>query len=216
LKIQVIKRRITKLKKWIPKTTKKNGVRPKNQTSRKLNFRKMKKITLTITATLFAIASFAGDILTLNNEMVFEGKVTKIKDCAVVFKADGNKYIVPASEIFSLQFENTEDKVYTEYMKMADGDPNKCLNGRLDAENYHGKKGGHFVLGVLFGPFAMIGTALANPTPEKGKQTYMMSKNKEQFSDPEYLSCYKKKAKGQLIGMEALGWGAWILLLLIL
>lgn len=34
----------------------------------------MKKLTLTITATLFAIASFAGDILTLNNEMVFEGK----------------------------------------------------------------------------------------------------------------------------------------------
>jgi hypothetical protein len=176
----------------------------------------MNKITLSITAILFAIASFAGDILTLNNEMVFEGKVTKIKDCAVVFKADGQKYIVPASEIFSLQFENTEDKVYTDYMQMADGDPNKCLNGSLDAENYHGKKGGHFILGVLFGPFAMIGTALADPTPEKGKQTYMMSKNKEQFSDPEYLSCYKKKAKGQLIGMEALGWGAWILLVLVL
>ncbi len=176
----------------------------------------MKKQTLTLIATLFAIASFAGDILTLNNEMVFEGKVARIKDCAVVFKAEGNKYIVPASEIFSLQFENTEDKVYTKYMKMADRNPNKCLSGRLDAENYHGKKVGHFVLGFLFGPFAMIGTAIANPTHEKGKQTYMMSKNNEQFSDPEYLSCYKKKAKGQLIGMEALGWGAWILLLLIL
>jgi hypothetical protein len=32
------------------------------------------------------------------------------------------------------------------------------------------------------------------------------SKNKDQFDDPEYLSCYKKKAKGQLTGMEALGW----------
>jgi hypothetical protein len=176
----------------------------------------MKKLTLTLTATLFAIASFAGDILTLNNEMVFEGKVSKIKGCAIVFKADGNKYIVPASEVFSLKFENTKDKVYTEYIKMADGDPNKCLNGRLDAENFHGKNVGHFFLGVLFGPFAMIGTALSDPTPEKGKQTYMMSKNKEQFSDPEYLSCYKKKAKGKLIGMEALGWGAGILLLLVL
>ncbi len=177
---------------------------------------KMKKITLTFTAILFVIASYAGDILTLNNEMIFEGKVTKIKDCTVVFKADGKKFIVPSSEIFSLQFENTADKVYTEYMKMADGDPNKCLNGRLDAENFHGKNGGHFALGILFGPFAMIGTALSNPTPDRGKQTYMMSKNKDQFSDPEYLSCYKKKAKGQLIGMEALGWGSWILLLLIL
>jgi len=86
----------------------------------------------------------------------------------------------------------------------------------LDAENFHGKKGGHFVLGVLFGPFAMIGTALANPKPKKGKDTYMFSENKELFDDPMYLSCYRKKAKGQLIGMEALGWGSWLLLLLVL
>jgi len=61
----------------------------------------------------------------------------------------------------------------------------------------------------------MIGTAVSDPTPEKGKQTYMMSDNKEQFSDPQYLSCYKKKAKGQLIGMEGAGWGTFLLLLLI-
>lgn len=176
----------------------------------------MKSIIFSFAAVLIYISSFAGDILTLNNEMVFEGKVIKIKECAVVFKADGNRYIVPASDIFSIQFEDIEDKVYTDYLAMTEDNPNKCLNGRLDAENYHGKKGGHFVLGVLFGPFAMIGTALANPTPEKGRQTYMLSKNKEQFSDPEYLSCYRKKAKGQLIGMEALGWGAWILLVLML
>ena len=176
----------------------------------------MKKIVLTVVVALFAIASFAGDVLTLTNEMVFEGQVTRIKDCSVLFKADGKKYIVPATEIYTIQFENPENKVYTDYMKMAEGDPNKCMNGRVDADNYHGKKGGHFVLGVLFGPFAMIGTALSNPTPERGRNTLMMSKNKDQFSDPEYLSCYRSKAKGQLVGMEALGWGAWILLLLVI
>ena len=176
----------------------------------------MKKITLTIIVALFAIASFAGDILTLTNQMVFEGKVKDIKECEVVFKADGKKYIVPASEISTIQFENTEDKVYNEYMKMADGEPNKCMNGRVDADAYHGKKGGHFALGVLFGPFAIIGTALSNPTPEKGRNTLVMSKNKKQFSDPEYLTCYRSKAKGRLIGMEALGWGTWILLLLVI
>lgn len=201
---------------WRPATTQKNGAMPKSHMSRVTKTIMMKKLVLTITAISFAIVSFAGDILTLNNEMVFEGKVKKIKDCAVVFKADGIKYVVPASEIFSIQFEDTENKIYTDYMKMADDDPNKCLNGTLDAENYHGKKGGHFALGVLFGPFAMIGTALADPTPYKGAQTLMMSKNKDQFSDPEYLSCYRKKAKGQLIGMEGLGWAAWILLLLVL
>ena len=176
----------------------------------------MKRIVLTFTAALFALSSFAGDILTLNNEMVFEGKVTKIKDCAVVFSSDANKYVVPVSDIYSIQFADTEDKVYTDYLEMSEENPDKCLNGRLDAELYHGKKSGHFILGFLFGPFSIIGTALSNPTPERGRKTYMLSKNKDQFSDPQYLSCYKKKAKGQLIGMEALGWGAWVLLLLVL
>lgn len=49
----------------------------------------MKKIALSLIATLFVVGAFAGDILTLNNEMVFDGKVTKIKDCGVLFKADG-------------------------------------------------------------------------------------------------------------------------------
>jgi hypothetical protein len=126
----------------------------------------------------------------------------------VTFRAEGNKYLVTASEIFSIQFEDTEDRVYADYIQFAEDGVNKCLNGRLDAENYHGKKGGHFALGVLFGPFAMIGTSLANPTPDKGRQAYMMSKNKEQFSDLEYLTCYRKKAKRQLVGMEGLGWAA--------
>ena len=193
----------------------KNGAHPKSQTSRP-KLTKMKKIFLSSILMLFSTLSFAGDILTLKNKMAFEGKVHKIKECVVVFKAEGSEYVVPATDIFSIQFENTEDKVYTDFIKQSALDPNKCLNGRLDAENYHGKSGGHFILGVLFGPFAMIGTALANPTPEKGKQTYMMSKNKEQFNDLEYLTCYKKKAKGQLVTMEALGWGAWVLLTLLL
>ncbi len=174
----------------------------------------MNKITLTFIATLFSFVSFAGDILTLNNNMTFEGKVSKIKKCLVAFKAEGKKYIIPASEIFSIQFEKSENKVYKKYTKMNDLDSSKCLNGRHDAQSYHGKKGGHFALGALFGPLAMLGTAISNPTPEKGKNTYMISKNREQFNDPEYLKCYRKKAKGQLIGMEALGWGAWILFVL--
>ena len=176
----------------------------------------MKKLLFLFLAVLMSYSSFAGDILTLNNQMVFTGKVKKIKGCSVIFKVKGQKFEIPASEIFSIQFENINDKVYTNYIKMLEYDSNLCMQGRLDAENYHGKKGAHVALGFLFGPFAMLGTALADPTPDKGKQTYMMSKNKAAFSNPEYLSCYKKKAKGQLIGMEAIGWGAWILLILAL
>ena len=176
----------------------------------------MKKSILALFMLLIGITSFGGDLLILTNEMAFDGKVTRIDDCTVVFKSNGEKYLIPTSDIFALKFEDPGNKIYSKFMEMSDDDPDKCLSGRLDAENYHGKKGGHFVLGVLFGPFAMIGPALSNPTPERGKDTFLLSKNKEQFGDLEYLSCYKKKAKGQLIGAEALGWAAWILLALTL
>lgn len=95
--------------------------------------------------------------------------------------------------------------------------PRKCLDGKLDAGLYHGKTTGHFILGVLFGPFAILGTlAIANPTPEKSKTTMKKSKNKELFSDPEYLKCYKKEAKGNLIVAEGLGWGAWVVFVLLI
>lgn len=176
----------------------------------------MKKVFYTLCFSLSVLTAFAGDVLTLSNQKMFDGKVIKISGCSIVFVADGHKHSIPASDIFSVQFENENDKVYTDYLKMLENNPNHCLSGSLDAENFHGKKGGHFVLGVLFGPFAIIGTALADPTPDKGKSTYMLSKNKELFNDPEYLSCYRKKAKTQLMTMEALGWGAWLLFGLLL
>ncbi len=171
----------------------------------------MNKFFLSFIFASISVISIAGDILTLTNQMVFEGKVLKIKDCEVHFKADGQHYIIPTSDISSLEFENTTDKVFTDYVKLADTDPNKCLNGRIDAEAYHGKQGLHFALGVLFGPIAVIGTALSSPTPERGKNTYLMSKNKDQFSDPEYLICYKKKARGKLMSATSLGWLSWVL-----
>lgn len=179
-------------------------------------YRKMKIFKLLMAGVLFStLPAMSGDILTLQNKHCFDGKVLKVEPCAIVFKSEGRRYLIPAEDIFSIEFENPRDKVYTAFTEMAESDINKCMAGRMDAENYHGKKGWHFALGVLFGPFAMIGTALANPTPQKGRETYMLSKNKEFFSDPEYLSCYRSKAKGQLITWEALGWGAWILLILL-
>jgi hypothetical protein len=176
----------------------------------------MTKLTCTLLAALISLSTYAGDVLTLTNAMVFEGKVTRIKECTLVFKTEKGRFHVPAADVATVAFEDPSDRVYLQYLAEIQDNPQNCLSGRLDAENFHGKKGGHFVLGVLFGPFAMIGTALASPSPEKGKNTYAFSKNQELFDDPMYLSCYRKKAKGQLIGMEALGWGSWILLLLVL
>jgi len=177
----------------------------------------MKRIIIFLVVTLFMIPSVfaSGDILTLTNNKRFEGKVKKIQNCNVVFKVNGEKYIVPATDIYSIEFENPKDKVYVEYMELQD-DPDKCMKGRFDADNYHGKTVGHIALGVLFGPFAIIGAAVADPTPQKGNDTYIMSKNRDLFDDPAYLTCYKKKAKGKNVGNAAIGWGCWILFLLMI
>ncbi len=172
-------------------------------------------ITLIVSLTTSLASASNSDRLTLLNGAQFEGEVLKIKKCTVLFSFEEGNYMIPITDIYSLEFENTDHKVYKQYLKSLENNPNKCLLGRTDAENLHGKKGGHFFLGVLFGPFALIGTALADPTPYKGKQTLAMSQNKELFNDPEYLSCYRKKARGQLLGAEALGWATWVLLVII-
>lgn len=174
----------------------------------------MKHLFTTLSFCAIAALSFASDIITLTNDSTFIGKVKRIKKCTVVFEVDNEKYDIPASDIYSIQFGDTTDAVYRKHLELLQDDPNACLNGINDAINFHGKKGGHVLLGFLFGPFAMIGTALANPSPYKGQETPYASKNSALFTDPAYLKCYKKKAKGQLIGMEALGWGIWIVIVL--
>ena len=177
----------------------------------KYNIIIMRKILLTFTFLHICCLSFGGDVITLNNGQYFEGKITKIKStCEIVFKSEGAKFIIPTSTIAFIQFENITNKVYRKYMSISG--PEACMQGQMDAGKFHGKKGGHVALGVLFGPFAMLGTLLASPTPDRGKSTFMMSENKDLFNNYEYIECYKKEAKSSLIGMEAIGWGVWILL----
>ena len=172
----------------------------------------MNKLLLITSFSLLSFLSFAADVITLNNQMAFSGKVFKIDQCMVKFRSGGEVFIIPADDIYTINFENPNDRVLRRYENLSD--PEKCLKGRNDADLYHGKAGAHIALGVLFGPFAIIGAAVADPIPSRGKDTYMMSKNQELFSDPAYLSCYRKTAKGKNVGNTALGWGAWILFLL--
>lgn len=167
----------------------------------------MKKILLFSLLSLVAVISRA-DILTLLNGHSFEGRVLKIKDCSVVFKCEGHKYYVVADSIFSVEFEDVHDPIYTDYLALASSDA--CLKGMADAQQFHGKGFTHVVLGFLFGPFAVVGAALASPNPYNGKRTVLMSPNRDTFSDPIYLKCYKKKAKGRNVGHAALGWGVWL------
>lgn len=159
----------------------------------------------------------AGDVLILPNGNQYEGKVVKLKGCDVIFKSNGTRYAIPAAGIHSIHFEDENNEILIDYLKLSsDEGINKCMEGTRDAEMLHGKKGAHVALGFCFGGFAMIGTALSDCGPMKGSETMLLSKNKPLFTDYEYIQCYKKEARKNLLIMEAVGWGAGILIYLVL
>lgn len=172
------------------------------------------KIFLVLILLVFnTISVFAGDLLTTTDHLVFQGKVTQIKDCIVTFKANGKKYEIPAKDIHSIYFERDDDKILIEYLALSESDTNKCLKGSLDAEFLHKRSGEYFLLGFLFGPVALIGAALGNPSPLRGNDTYSKSTNASIFSDPEYLSCYRKRARRDNAKKAALGFASSVLVL---
>jgi hypothetical protein len=174
----------------------------------------MKNIMLVFGLMCLVQSVTAGDHIRLRNGNLYDGKVKKVKKCRVVFEMNNDTYEIPAHEIQYVQFADVNDRVYTRYQKKV-VDDNACFKGQTDAVAYHGKGLGHAVLGFLFGPFAVIGTAVTQTTPDRGKSTYLMSQNKELFDDPVYINCYKKKAKGKLIGAELGGLALAILIAVI-
>jgi len=152
--------------------------------------------------------------LSLNNGMEFDGIIKKINDCSCQFKLNKEKYSIPLSDVSDIS-------VYSEKYKnkIANllSNQDNCLNGQTDADLHHGKGGAHFALGFFTGVIGIIGVAaIAKPDPYNGANTLALSKNKDDFNDPTYLSCYKKKAKGKLVGSTAIGLAGWIGLLLLL
>lgn len=181
----------------------------------------MRKFTLAVLACLLMFSMQAADlssqkkdVVRLNNTMAFQGKVVKIKSCALVFKTEAGKFRIPITDIDDVEF-TEKSKKYESKFEAYQNDPRACDKGVEDARNFHGKSGLHVLYGALFGPFAVIGAAVAAPTPLNGKMTPLMSQNKELFNDPLYLTCYKKKARGKNIVNTAIGWGAIMALLLI-
>lgn len=118
----------------------------------------------------------------------------------------GITYGILKSEVLRIRYENGRVESFSDEEIANNMSPEeKCRCGKSDAAKYHGKKGTHFVYGVLFGPFPLVITALTKQTPKRGRHTFIMSEHKALFKDPYYLSCYRKKAKSDLIGMELSG-----------
>lgn len=178
----------------------------------------MKTLVLSVMMLLAVLNASAenGDVLTLKTNQSFKGEIIKIKKTTLLFKAiDGMEYIIPANDVSNIFFEDANGKYKKSYERLLLAQENACMKGASDGKAFHGKGGLHVALGVLFGPFAVIGAAVGSPDPMGGARTTQMSKNSDLFSDPQYLECYKKAARGKNVGMAAAGWGMWILLLLI-
>ena len=98
------------------------------------------KNLLVLIALFFSVNSFAKDIITLQNLQKFEGKVVKLKDCSVVFKIEGSRFEIPSNNILSIEFEDSQNKLYKTYLNRIIADENLCFQGQMDAQNFHGKK----------------------------------------------------------------------------
>jgi hypothetical protein len=174
----------------------------------------MKRVIFFILACFAIVFSLtAGDILVLKNGMRFQGEIKRFYDCSLLFRTDIGEFIIPAGDIQTVEFEKPSKRFMKRYSHMSS---ERCYQGRMDATKYHGKEFGHLLMGFFFGPFALIGTAIARQTPQKGSRTLSKSDNQQLFDDPDYLRCYQRKAKGDLLTMEAIGWAQWLVVGLIL
>lgn len=90
-----------------------------------------------------------------------------------------------------------------------------CECAKKDASIYHGKELIHVFLGLGLGPFAAVGTLISQPNPKRGQLTYRGSENSHLFENKLYKKCYRKKVRSKLIGMEGLGAGLWLILVMV-
>ncbi len=87
----------------------------------------IRRITSLIIAYSVGIACYGQDELTLLDKMVFSGKITKIGKSKLFFVANGYYNTIYANEVFSIQFEKADNKVYQKYLNLKEGDQKKWL-----------------------------------------------------------------------------------------
>lgn len=165
----------------------------------------MKVFLLTLCCCLNLIITHAADYVTLKNQMRFKGEILQLNQNGILFFSNSKHYLIPTTDIAKLEFNQSSNNALIKYLTTQDDDAEACIKGEQDAKKYHGKRGIHFISGMMLGPIAFMITGLSSPTPDKGMFTYNFSKNKALFSDHAYISCYELAAKKQHFIMNGLG-----------
>ncbi len=165
----------------------------------------MKRILSLVLILGLSFGLHAGDVIRLASGHIFQGKAKQFKDCQLTFKSEGETYLIPASDISMIGFENDKSRMAKKFYKMEAEGLTACGRGTADAKAFHGKVFKHVLSGIVFGPIGTLMAAIGNPSPRKDK-TKRLSENEELFSNNQYLACYKQKAKQSNILHTLVGW----------
>jgi hypothetical protein len=127
------------------------------------------------------------------NFLYYRGKIKKVKDCIIYFKAEnGKRYEIPFSDVANLELGDPTSELYDVLLNMGT-QTSACTQGWNDASNNHSDIGWFFG-GAVFGPLTVLFAALSNPTPGYS------------VSDYDYIRCYTNKARSMNISSAI--WGA--------
>jgi len=162
----------------------------------------------------FAITSSATDVLKLSNGMTFEGTVIKVGKCSLSFAINDIAYTIPASDIYSVEFDNISKIRAKKISRMINSGDN-CFSGTSDGA-MHGHKGGQFCAGFFGGFIGFAIVAIVDRSPSGSSNLMLIGNNRELWNDLSYLTCYEKQSKKEAMKMAGIGCGSGALLYLML
>jgi len=157
----------------------------------------------------------ASDILTLSNGKSYQGTVINISECSIWFAIDDVSYTIPASDIYTVEFELISKRRARKITEMLESEDN-CFKGISDGK-LHGHKGGQFFAGFFGGALGFVIVAIVNRSPTNSSDISNANENKELWGDFAYLLCYKKQSKKEALKMAGIGWSSrWMFILVVI
>jgi hypothetical protein len=166
----------------------------------------MRNFLLVFLMIISAQKVFSQDIIVFMNGEEQQVEIEEITPDIIKYKVANTPnspvYSVLTKSIFMIKFKDgSRQVIYTEPPPVTDTiylvkgmmprrEMNACSKGQYDAFQFHKRKAGNFMLGLLFGPLGIYGVAATNaapPPPEAAEKKYM--------ENPIYLDCYNKAAR---------------------